>query len=116
MKRRIMLLALVAGLAPVAFAQVPVVNSIDPAEAPAGAVIVATGVNLDSARVAEVFLTDGVNDIKVQILQQKPESLKFKVPSDAKAGSYNVMVSTTQKPPIMLVQPVKLMVQYTEKE
>ena len=116
MRRKILLLALVAGLAPVAFAQVPVVNSIDPTEAPAGAVIAATGVNLDSAKVAEVYLTDGVNDIKVQVLEQKPESLKFKVPNDAKAGGYNVMLATKQKPPIMLVQPVKLMVQYTEKE
>ena len=116
MRRRILMLALVAGLAPAAFAQVPVVNSIDPNEAAAGAVIVAVGVNLDSSKVAEVYLTDGINDIKVQVLEQKSDSLKFKVPNDAKAGHYNLMVATTQKPPIMLVQPVKLTVLYTEKE
>ncbi len=116
MKRKILWLALLAGLAPIAFAQVPVVNTVDPNEALAGAVIVATGVNLDTSKVAEVYLTDGVNDIKVQVLEQKAESLKFKIPNDAKAGGYNLMLATKQKPPIMLVQPVRITVLYTEKE
>ena len=63
-----------------------------------------------------MYLTDGINDIKVTVVEQKSESLKFKIPNDAKAGIYNVMLATKSNPPILLVQPVKCTVQHTEVE
>lgn len=116
MKRLLTLAALGMGLAIAVFAQVPVVDSIDPAEGKPGAVIGATGVYLDSSKVSAVYLTDGINDIQVTLLEQKPQAMKFKVPADAKAGVYNIMLATTTKPPLLLVQPVKYTVLHTEVE
>jgi hypothetical protein len=116
MKRAMFLLAGLVMLAAVAFAQVPVINTIDPGEAKPGEVITAVGVHLESAKVSEVYLTDGINDIKMVVVEQKAESLKFKIPNDAKAGVYNLMLATVSNPPILLVQPVKCTVTHTEVE
>ena len=116
MKRLTFLVAIAVALASAAIAQVPVVDSIDPTEAKPGAVITATGVYLDRSKVSEVYLTDGINDIRVTIVAQKAESLKFKIPNDAKAGIYNVMLATKSNPPILLVQPVKCTVLHVEVE
>jgi hypothetical protein len=116
-KRLIFLLALLAALASTAFAQsVPVVDSIDHAAASVGEVITAVGVNLDKAKVADVFLTDGITDTQVILLEQKPGSLKFKIPKNAMPGLYNIMLQTTQDPPMLLVQPVRCEIISDEEE
>ena len=114
MKRTFFLLILAAWLTTGALAQVPVVNAVDPSEAKAGAVILANGVNLDKAKL--VYLTDGVNDLKMVMVEQKSDSIKFRIPADAKAGVYNVMLETKNQPSLLLVQPVKCTVLYTEVE
>ena len=108
MKRSLYLMLLVAALAVGGFAQVvPVVDSVNhPAVVPGG-VITAMGVNLEKEKVAEVFLTDGIDDIKVLLLEQKGNQLKFKIPINAKLGVFNIMLQTAQDPPVLLVQPVR---------
>lgn len=45
--------------------------------------------------------------MKVTLLEQKGNELKFKIPINAKLGIFNIMLQTTQDPPVLLVQPVK---------
>jgi hypothetical protein len=108
MRKALFLMLVMGGLAVAAFGQVvPVVDTIDHAIAAPGSVITAVGVNLEKEKVAEVFLTDGLEDLKVVILEQKGNELKFKVPINARLGIFNIMLETAQEPPVLLVQPVK---------
>ena len=111
MKVRMGLLAGVLLLSVAAFAdKAPVVNSINPGEADPGQVVTATGVALTKANVSAVYLSDGVNDIKVELVEQSDQTLKFKVPENLRGGRYTLVLAMPGDPPLMLEQPVKLIV------
>ena len=80
-----------------------------PDEREGGDVIAVTGENLQKDAVAKVFLTDGKNDIPVEVTEQTATTIKFKVPEKAQAGTrLTVMVLTTGKDAKYIEQPVKL--------
>ena len=58
-----------------------------------------------------VFLTDGKNDVMVEVTEQAPTSLKFKIPTKATAGRFALMLLTAGKDPKLIEQPVKLTVE-----
>jgi hypothetical protein len=89
----------------------PRMTSVEPATTKAGADASVAGENLDKGNVADVFLTDGQTDVKVQILEQAATAIKFKVPTSAKPGRFSLMVLTPSKPPRLIEQPVKLTVE-----
>lgn len=89
----------------------PRLASVEPGECKAGAEVTATGENLDKAAVAEIYLTDGKNDIKMTIMQQTGTNIKFKLPADAKAGRFSLMLLTAGADPKLIEQPVKVTVQ-----
>jgi hypothetical protein len=88
----------------------PVVHSVEPGEADPGAVVTAKGVSLDKTQVTAVFLSDGVQDWQVTVIEQASETLKFKVPEKLRGGRYIIVLGMAGDPPLMLEQPVKLLV------
>lgn len=97
--------------APALGAQNSRINSVDPMTGKAGDTIGVTGEAIDKAKVDELYLTDGTNDIKVQIVEQNDTSMKFKIPASAKPGRYSLMIRTKGADAKLLEQPVKLTVE-----
>jgi hypothetical protein len=94
----------------VAYAQqaMPRMTSVDPLNGKKGDVIVVTGENLQKDAVAKVYLTDGKNDIIVEVSEQTATSIKFKIPAKVTAGRLTLMVLTAGKDAKLIEQPVKV--------
>jgi len=89
----------------------PRMTSVDPMNGKKGDVIVVTGENLQKDFVAKVYLTDGKNDVPVEVVEQTATSIKFKIPVKAAAGErLTLMVLTTGKDAKYIEQPVKLLI------
>jgi hypothetical protein len=88
-------LFLAASLA--AFAQSPRMTTVDPANGKAGDEITVAGENLEKSQVAKVYLTDGKNDVLLDLTDQTATSIKFKIPAKAAAGRFALMLLTTGK-------------------
>jgi hypothetical protein len=93
----------------VAYAQqaMPRMTSVDPMNGKKGDVIVITGENLQKELVSKVFLTDGKNDIQVEVTEQTNTEIKFKIPAKA-TGRMILMVLTAGKDAKYIEQPVKV--------
>ncbi len=96
---------------------VPMMRSMDKDEAMRGDLIVVSGENLGKANISELYLTNGKDDFKVDIVEQSAVSLKFKVGKDIRFGRYSLMILTGGEQPMFIEQPVKLNIveQYTPK-
>jgi hypothetical protein len=88
----------------------PVMRTVNPETVKAGAVATVSGEFLDKSRVAEVYLTDGKVDIKVEIIEQASGSLKFRVPENTAAGRYNLMAMLVGEVPTLIETPARLTV------
>lgn len=89
----------------------PKMTAVDPAQGKPGDQCTVSGENLDKSQVAEIYLTDGKDDLKLKMVDQAAASIKFKIPENAKAGRYSLMLMTTGASPKLIEQPVKLSVQ-----
>lgn len=89
----------------------PVMRTVNPEAVKAGAVASVSGEFLDKSRVAEVYLTDGKVDIKVEIIEQASGSLKFRVPENTAAGRYNLMALLVGEVPTLIETPARLKVE-----
>ena len=89
----------------------PRMTTVDPDNGKAGDLITVAGENLEKNQVAKVYLTDGKNDVVVEVTEQAPTSLKFKIPTKATSGRFALMLLTTGKDPKLIEQPVKLTVE-----
>jgi len=103
-------LFLAAALAAFAQQAMPKMSTVDPGNGKAGDEITVAGENLEKAHVAKVYLTDGKNDLQLDLTEQNPTSIKFKIPAKASAGRFALMLLTTGKEPKLIEQPVKLTV------
>jgi hypothetical protein len=103
-------LCVAACLAAYAQQVMPRMTTADPDSGKAGDVITVAGENLQKNLVAKVYLTDGKNDVVVEVTDQEPTSLKFKIPTKAAAGRFAIMLLTTGKDPKLIEQPVKVTV------
>ena len=104
------LLAL-AGAAVLAQSAVPLMQALDPASAKIGDLVTVTGANLDQSVVAAVYLTNGKDDVKVEIVEQTADAIKFKIPTAVKTGRLAVMVLTKGKEPKFIEEPVKVVIE-----
>jgi len=86
-------------------------TTVDPGTGKAGDEITVAGENLEKTLVAKVYLTDGKNDVLVDLTEQTATSIKFKIPTKAAAGRFALMLLTTGKEPKLIEQPVKLTVE-----
>ena len=109
-------LALAVGASSLACAQAPMPRmvAVEPAAGKVGDILTVTGENLEKTHVAELFLTDGKNDLKVPITEQGATTLKFRIPPNAKPGRFALMILTAGKDPKYIEQPVKVTVQSPE--
>src|SRR5882724_5100744 len=89
----------------------PRMTTVEPGNGKAGDVITVAGENLDKAGVEKLYLTDGKNDLEVQVTEQAATSIKFKIPATAKAGRFSLMILTSGKEPKYIEQPVKVTVE-----
>jgi hypothetical protein len=103
-------IALLIAASSAALAQTPTprMASAEPQNGKAGDVIVVTGENLTKDAVAKLYLTDGTNDLQVDITEQNATTIKFKIPAKAKPGRLALMVLTGGKDPKLIEQPVKV--------
>jgi nitrous oxidase accessory protein NosD len=91
---------------------VPRMLTVDPLSGKKGDVISVTGENLDKAKVDKVFLTDGKNDVPVEVTEQTDTTIKFKIPDKAAAGErLAVMILTAGKDAKYIEQPVRVMIE-----
>ena len=99
--------------ASIAFAQqaMPRMTTVEPGNGKAGDMLTIAGENLDKPAVAKLYLTDGKNDLEVQITEQAATSIKFKIPANAKAGRFSLMILTGGKDSKYIEQPVKVTVE-----
>ncbi|HWB95811.1 MAG TPA: IPT/TIG domain-containing protein [Bryobacteraceae bacterium] len=104
-------LLLAAGLTVQAQQPMPRMTTVDPANGKVGDVITVAGENLEKDQVSKVFLTDGKNDVTVEITQQNATSIKFKIPSNTSPGRFALMLLTAGKEPKLIEQPVKMTVE-----
>ena len=106
-------LALLVATSFVGYAQqaMPRMTSVDPMNGKRGDVIAVTGENLQKDFVARVYLTDGKNDIPVEVVEQTATTVKFKIPMKAATGErLTLMVLTTGKDAKYIEQPVKVLI------
>lgn len=107
----VLLIAAVLQTPAAAEANYPHLISVEPDAGAAGDTLVVTGENLASAMVKELYLTDGQKDWKTEIVEQTDTTISFKIPADAVAGRFNLMVLTAGDTPRLIEQPVKVTVQ-----
>lgn len=88
----------------------PRVNTVTPDSGAVTVEFTAAGENLGKAMVAELYVTDGKNDVKVTLIEQTAEAIKFKVPGTVKAGRYGLMILTSDRMQF-IEQPVKLTIE-----
>ena len=93
------------------FAQqaMPRMTTVEPGNGKAGDVLTVAGENLDKPAVNKLYLTDGKNDLEVQVTEQAATSIKFKIPPKA-TGRPALMVLTTGKDAKLMEQPVKVQI------
>jgi hypothetical protein len=104
------MLALVAFVVEAAAQSLPMMRTLDPYSAKAGAEVVVTGDNLGKEAIAEVFIRADGKDTKVELTSQAEKEVKFKVPN-VKPGPYRVVVLTKGAEPTMVEEPVRLVVE-----
>ncbi len=69
------------------------------------------GENLEKSQVGQgLYLTDGKNDVLLDLTDQTATSIKFKIPAKAAAGRFALMLLTTGKDAKLIEQPVKITV------
>ena len=98
-------------VAPALGAQNCRITGVDPDSGKIGDTVGAAGEAMDKSKVDELYLTDGTNDFKVQIVEQTESMIKFKIPAKIKPGRYALMIKTKGPDVKLLEQPVRLTVE-----
>ncbi len=88
----------------------PRVATVTPDTGKAAAEYTAAGENLVKDLVKDLYLTNGKDDIKVQIVTQTGEAIQFKVPANTKPGRYSLMILTGDGKQF-IEQPVKMTIE-----
>ncbi len=100
---------LVAATALFAFQGIPHCTAVDPETGKKGDTITAKGENLSKKGIAELYLTDGQKDTKVDISGQSDSEVKFTIP-ELKAGRYHLLILTADRASLV-EQPVVVTVE-----
>ncbi len=110
MKLSLIVPLLLAASFAVAQQPMPRMTTVEPANGKIGDLITVAGENLQKDTVSKVFLTDGKNDVPVDITDQSATNIKFKIPAKATPGRFALMLLTSGKEPKLIEQPVKVTV------
>jgi hypothetical protein len=104
------ILLLAAALPLLTQSVMPRMTAVEPGNGKTGDVLTVSGENLEKQNVADLYLTDGTNDLKVPVTEQNQTAIKFKIPGNAKPGRFSLMILTGGKDPKLIEQPVKVTV------
>jgi len=88
----------------------PKLATVTPETGKAAAEYSTAGENLSKSEVKDLYLTDGKNDVKLEILSQAGDLIKFRVPDKTPAGRYGLMILTADGKRF-IEQPVKLTIE-----
>jgi hypothetical protein len=88
----------------------PKFTEVTPVAGKAGAEFTVTGENLAKTHVAEVYFTDGKNDVKCDIVDQQNTTIKVKAPAKISTGRFSLMILTADRTRF-LEQPVKVTIE-----
>ena len=110
MKHKAAALLLALSLTLLAQSKSPRMATVTPETGKPAADYTAAGEALAKDAVKEVYLTNGKDDIKLQIISQKDEAIQFKVPANTKPGRYSLMILTADGKQFV-EQPVKLTIE-----
>ena len=97
-----LLLSGVLGIALAGDSKTPRLMSVEPDNGKVGDTATAKGENLDKDVVADLYLTDGKNDVKATITARAADSITFTVPK-LQPGRYRLMTASKTT---MIEQPV----------
>jgi hypothetical protein len=86
---------------------VTAMHQVIPSEARSGDVVTVTGYALDDKHVKELYLTNGDNDFRVEMLEQNTTAIRFKVPAKVPAGAMRLAIVVAGRDDL-LEQPVFL--------
>lgn len=114
MKRSVVVpLLVVTCVTALAFAQqaMPRMTTVEPGNGKVGDILTVAGENLQKEQVAKVYLTDGKDDLQVEVTEQAATALKFKIPVKAKPGRFALMLLTSGKDAKLIEQPVKVTIE-----
>ena len=89
----------------------PLMRTVDPYKVSAGEQVTIDGDNLDKARVAEVYVTDGKVNIPITVVTQEDKKMVVKLPQTIKPGRYAFVVMIAENPPVLIEEPVKITVE-----
>jgi len=88
---------------------VTVLQGVMPTQARPGDIVTVTGFALGADRLKEIYLTDGVVDYRVEMLEQNNLAVRLQVPAKIPAGQWRFAIVVASRPE-MLEQPVLLKV------
>ena len=71
----------------------PRVDRIEPQAAKPGAVVVASGANLDRLRVVDLMLSNSGRSALTRIIQQSDVAIRFHIPHNLAPGRYQIMLA-----------------------
>ena len=89
----------------------PRMTTVEPPNGKSGDVLTVAGENLAKPDVDKLYLTDGKNDVEVQMTEQAAAAIKFKIPAGAKTGRFSLMILTGGKNPKYIEQPVRVTIE-----
>lgn len=88
----------------------PILRTVDPETVKPGDIATVSGDHMDKSRVAELYLTNGSADFKLEIVEQTSTVIRFKVPEKIAPGRYNTMVLLVGDPPRLIEEPARVTV------
>ncbi len=86
------------------------IQSVNPMDVHPGDTVVAEGTLLGKKYVLDLYLTNGTDDVKVEVLSQTDTAITFKVPKDLN-GRYRLMIMTNTVEPKFVEQPCRINIQ-----
>jgi IPT/TIG domain len=89
----------------------PRCTSAEPDTAKVGDIVTVNGENLGKDYVAEIYLTTGRQDFRMEMTEQTDAAIKSKIPATVKPGNYAILVLTKGKEPKLIQQPVRVEVE-----
>jgi hypothetical protein len=88
----------------------PMMRTVEPVPAKAGEAVMIKGDHLSKDYITAVYISDGGKDRQVTLETQTEEAVSFRVPAELKPGTYKVIVLINAVEPLLIEEPVRLIV------
>jgi len=92
------LAVLVRGVCSYPFWSEPQVTAVNPPSGLPGEILTMLGRDLGKRKVAEVYLTDGKERWKAEIVHQSPRAIRFRMPANVDPGTLHLVLTTPGVP------------------